>query len=306
MLLGAPMRDQLDHLPPSKQRELAHVVRVLFEEFEAVHARGNQKWAKQGRIFKVVLYGSYARGDWVDDPVGGYKSDYDILIVVSDDRLTEFEFWSPAEDRLMRDMTINEALSAPVNFIVHSLNEVNAQLERGRPFFIDIIEQGVALYEAEGFPFAHPRTLPPEEARLEAQNYFEKWFPSADAFLASAAFLTDRGDTNEAAFNLHQAAERLYHCTLLVLTLYSPKSHRLNFLRSHCEELAPELIAAWPRDDKFSRRCLELLRQAYVNARYSPHYEISDQELRWLGERVSVLQGLVREVCDRRLGIPAP
>ena len=298
------MRDVLDHLPQSKQRELAYVVRVLFEEFEAVHARGNSKWAKQGRIFKIVLYGSYARGDWVDDPIGGYKSDYDILIVVSDDRLGDFEFWSPAEDRLMRDLTINNALTAPVNFIVHTLNDVNAQLERGRPFFIDIVEQGMALYEADGFPFAQPRKLPPEEALAEARAYFEKWFPSAVMFTQTADFAISKGGRNEAAFLLHQATERLFHSVLLTLTLYSPKSHRLNFLRSHCEEIAPELIAAWPRDDKVSRRCFDLLRQAYVNARYSPHYEISAEEVRWLGERVGTLQALVREVCERRIASP--
>ena len=37
------MRDQLDHLPAAKQRELAHVVRVLFEDFEAAHALGTPK-----------------------------------------------------------------------------------------------------------------------------------------------------------------------------------------------------------------------------------------------------------------------
>lgn len=291
----------LDHLPASRQRELAHVARVLCEEFEAAHALGTKTWKKAGRIFKIVLYGSFARGDWVDDPVGGYHSDYDILVVVNDERLTEFEYWSAAEDRLMRDATITKALSAPVNFIVHSLSDVNAQLEKGRPFFKDIVSQGIALCEAEGFPFAQPRDLPPEEAKAEALRHFEKWFPSADAFLASARFLIERGDKNEAAFNLHQSVERFYHCALLVLTLYSPKSHKLNFLRSHAEEIAPELIAAWPRSDKFSRRCFELLRQAYVNARYSPHYEISDDELRWLAERVAALQELVREVCERRL-----
>ncbi|MFD2428279.1 hypothetical protein ACFSUK_08875 [Sphingobium scionense] len=49
-----------------------------------------------------MLYGSYARGGWVDDPVGGYKSDYDLLIVVNDEHLVDFEFWSGADDRLMR------------------------------------------------------------------------------------------------------------------------------------------------------------------------------------------------------------
>ncbi|WP_186402466.1 HEPN domain-containing protein [Sphingopyxis sp. P1IMeth2] len=291
------MRTGLDHLPASKQRELADVVRILFEEFETAHARGTQDWNRKGRIFKIVLYGSYARGDWVDDPVGGYQSDYDILVVVNYERLTEFEHWSAAEDRLMREVTISHSLTAPVSFIVHSLNDVNAQLERGRPFFIDIVEQGIALYEAEGYEFAQPRNLPADEARIEAQKHFESWLESATAFAASAKFLVERGNFNEAAFNYHQATERLYHCTLLVLSLYSPKSHRLNFLRSQCEQIAPALIEAWPRHDKFSRRCFELLRLAYVNARYSPHYKITAEELNWIGDRVAVLEGLVETIC---------
>lgn len=100
----------LDHLPASRQCELAHVARVLCEEFEAAHALGAEAWKKAGRIFKIVLYGSFARGDWVDDPVGGCQFDYDNLIVVNDERLTEFECWSAAEDRLMRDATITKAL----------------------------------------------------------------------------------------------------------------------------------------------------------------------------------------------------
>jgi len=88
---------------------------------------------------------------------------------------------------------------------------------------------------------------------------------------------------------------------LLVLTLYSPKSHRLNFLRSQAEQLVPELATVWPRKHRFPRRCFELLRQAYVNARYSPHYEITAEELAWIGEQVAQLQDLVRIACEARL-----
>ncbi|WP_109806786.1 HEPN domain-containing protein [Sphingosinithalassobacter portus] len=300
------MKTDLDHLPSSKQRELQHVVRVLFEEFEREIGLATQPWKKRGRILKVILYGSYARGDWVDDPAGGYKSDYDILVVVNDAKLTDpIEYWGKADDRLMRDATINEALSAPVNFIVHDLADVNNQLIHGRPFFVDIAEQGIALYQAEGAELATPRILPPEDARAEAEKHFERWFSIAQRSMATFKLQRAEGDDqywrNKAVFELHQAAEQLYHCTLLTLTLYSPKSHKLNFLRSHAEEVAPELIAAWPRADKFSRRCFELLRQAYVNARYSPHYEISGEELRWLGERVAELQTLVKSVCEKRL-----
>jgi predicted nucleotidyltransferase len=295
------MRNDLDHLPQTKQQELAHVVRVLFEAFEAAQTRRNQKWNKQARILKLVLYGSYARGGWVDDPISGYTSDYDILIVVNDEHLVDFEYWSAAEDRLMRDMTITGTLSAPVNFIVHSLSDVNRQLEKGRPFFIDIVRDGIPLYEAEGFGLALPRELPPEEARNEAQKHFDNWFPKISSAVRGAARYLEDGEANDAAFTLHQAVERAYHCTLLTLTLYSPKSHKLNFLRGHAEAIAPALIEAWPRDDKFSRRCFELLRQAYVNARYSEQYSVSDEELNWLGERVAILQQLVKQVCEQRL-----
>lgn len=295
----------LDHLPPSKQRELAHIVRVLFEEFEAATRKSNGI-GKQARLLKVILYGSYARGDWVDDAVGRYHSDYDILLVVSHEKLTDLvDYRSAAEDRLMREVTITRTISAPVNFIVHTLKDVNRQLEKGRPFFIDIVRQGIALYEAEGFCFHDPRELPLEEARAEAQRYFDDWFPSASRRLELAQTAASKDYRKEAAFDFHQTTERLYHCVLLVLTLYSPKSHKLNFLRSHCEEIAPELIAAWPREDKFSRRCFELLRLAYVNARYSPEYKLTDEEMRWIGEHVALLETLVKRVCERRLAEPA-
>lgn len=296
------MRTDLDHLPISKQRELEHVVRVLFEEFEAALKSATQPWKKAGRILKIVLYGSYARGDWVEDPVGGYTSDYDILIVVNDERLTDpVDYWSAADDRLMRELTIAKTLSAPVNFIVHSLTDVNQQLERGRPFFIDIVKQGTALYEADGFAFATPRDLPPEEAKAEAQKHFDYWFPLSVHALKLAHASVGNEVPRDAAFMLHQAAERAYHCVLLVLTLYSPKSHKLNFLRSLAEDVEPRLIEAWPRLAKLERRCFELLRQAYVNARYSPQYAITREELAWLSERVSALQELVQTACEERL-----
>ncbi|WP_066826816.1 HEPN domain-containing protein [Sphingomonas mali] len=296
------MRTDLDHLPDRKRRDLERIVQILFAEFEDATALATQKWKKQGRILKVILYGSYARGDWVEDPVGGYYSDYDILVVVNDKRLTDpVEYWAKADDHFLREVTISKRISAPVTFIVHSLNEVNEHLSHGRPFFIDAIEQGIVLYEAEGYPFAAPRPLSKRAAQAEAQRYFDEWFPSATKRLHIAKFDIEQGYLKDAAFDLHQAAERFYHCVLLTLSLYSPKSHKLNFLRSQAEPLVLDLIQVWPRDTKFGRRCFELLQQAYVNARYSPHYKITPEELEWLAERIELLQTLVKEACEKRL-----
>lgn len=197
-------------------------------------------------------------------------------------------------------------IRTPVNFIVHSLTDVNAQLRRGRPFFVDIAKDGIALYEAPDHPFDQPKRLPPEVALTEAKSYFDEWFPSTGYAIERALKSLADHQPKFAAFDLHQATERLYHCTLLVLTLYSPKSHKLNVLRSQAESIAPSLIEAWPRDSRFAQRSFELLRRAYVDARYSPHYKITDEELAWLVERVTILQTLVCEVCEARLAEPLP
>jgi predicted nucleotidyltransferase/HEPN domain-containing protein len=296
------MRTSLDHLPEAKRRELARVVEILFAEFEDVVAGATMPHKRQGRILKIVLFGSHARGDWVNDPDGGYVSDYDLLVVVNHEKLTQvLEYWTKAEDHLMREYAIAHRLTAPVNFIVHSLTDVNKKLTKGRPFFVDIARDGIALYESPNSSFDQPEALSADEALREAQDNFEDWFQSACRFFTNANDNIGHGWSKEAAFLLHQATERLYHCVLLVLTLYSHKSHRLNILRSQSEQHDARLAAAWPRDTKFQQRCFELLRRAYVDARYSPHYQISAEELAWLAERITLLQDLVRAVCEEHL-----
>ena len=296
------MKTSLDHLPESKQRELARVVEILFAEFEERLADGKAERHKTGRILKIILFGSYARGGWVEDPEGGYVSDYDILVIVNHEELTEVqEYWVKAEDHLVREYAIGHKLTAPVNFIVHSLTDVNKRLKLGKYFFTDIIKDGIALYEAPNHPFDRPKKLKPEEALKEAESYLSDWLPSGEYAMQRAVNSISDGQPKYAAFDYHQATERLYHCLLLVLNLYSPKSHKLNFLRSQAEQLDARLIEAWPRSTKFEQRCFDLLRRAYVDARYSPHYRIAPEELAWLGERVAVLHELVGRICEERI-----
>ena len=73
----------------------------------------------------------------------------------------------------------------------------------------------------------------------------------------------------------------------MVGTLHTPKTHNLNRLRSEAEKLDGRLKAVWPNETKFERRCYELLRSAYVKARYSRHYKITAEELAWLLSRLN-------------------
>jgi HEPN domain-containing protein len=178
---------------------------------------------------------------------------------------------------------------------------VNEKLRLGRYFFIDIVRDGILLFEEPGHPFAEPKPLSPVEALRETQDYFEEWFESAAGFQRNASYAIRDKDNKLAAFLFHQATERYYHCLFLVKTLYSPKTHNLNQLRQLAEAMEPRLKEVWPRSTKFERRCYELLREAYVKARYSREYRISDEQLAWLVSRVERLQSMVRELCELRI-----
>lgn len=296
------MKTSLDHLPEGKRRELEFVVDVIREGFAASLAHRTAPRLRVGKLLKVVLFGSYARGDWVEDPVGRYFSDFDLLVVVNHEDLTDVsEFWSKTEDRLVEEVSAGTKLRTPVSVIYHSLGEVNEKLGLGRYFFMDIVREGIVLFEEPGYPFAEPRPLSPEEALRETRDYYDEWFGSAGEFLDDFRGNLAKGRLKKAAFELHQATERFYHCVFLVRTLYSPKTHSLNRLRKLAEELEARLVEVWPIDTKFQRRSYELLRAAYVKARYSRHYRITAEELEWLGSRVELLQSLIRAVCEDRI-----
>ncbi len=298
------MRTDLDHLPPAKQRELERVVQILFEEFRDATAIATVDWKRQARILKVILYGSYARGGWVDEPhtAKGYQSDFDLLIIVNHEKLTDrAAFWSTAEDRLNRELAVTKTLRTPVNFIVHTLHEVNDGLAHGRYFFMDVARDGIALYESDGTELHEPKPKTPQQALAMAQEYFSEWFPASMQRFELAKLGMERGFLKPAAFDLHQTSEFLYHCVLLVCTFYTPHVHNLGFLRTQAERIDPRLIGAWPRDTRADRGRFEKLKEAYVKARYSKHYRISVEDLTWLSEHVEALGQAVQIICEEHI-----
>jgi len=300
------VKSDLDHLPQKQQDELSRVRQILLSEFEIARdsgGGGTQPWRRNGHIQKIILFGSYAREDWVDEPENGYMSDFDLLIVVSDEKLCDIaSYWWVAEDKILNDPGIGRN----VNIIVHDLAEVNEALGRGEYFWTDIVKDGVALYEVPGHPFAVPKPMSAGDAALMAARYLDSWHSSTKRFLKLAATSLLESETDpewrkNAAFNLHQAVETAYACVLLVHTFYFPRSHNIKFLRSLAENIDRRLIGAWPREQKLDRRRFELLKRAYVEARYSDQYDVTVEDLLALTEAASKLNERVGVVCQERL-----
>ncbi|MBO9695917.1 MAG: HEPN domain-containing protein [Sphingopyxis sp.] len=292
------MKMEIDHLPARQQGELERIKTVLMEEFARSIERATKDGKRNGKILKIILFGSYARSDWVDEPENGYQSDFDLLVIVSHEDLTDVaDHWYIAEDKILHDPSIGRTL----NIIVHTLSEVNRALSRGEYFWVDILRDGILLYDLPNHALAAPKPLTAADAYEMAAGYFSTHLKKVDSALKIARFALDEDEKNDAAFLLHQAVERAYACYLLTNTFYFPRSHNIKFLRSLAEDREPRLVEAWPRDSKLDRRRFELLKRAYVEARYSPNYEISADDLEALAASATDLRNIVERLCRERL-----
>ncbi|GES41171.1 hypothetical protein RsS62_04230 [Rhizobium dioscoreae] len=156
------LTERLSHLPENRRRELERIARILFGEFEDVQKSRLSDTEKGGRILKLLLFGPFARCDWVEDRENDGRSEYNLLVVVTTETFADPSFWYRGIDRFLRELTVTRHLATPVNFIVHSVTDLNKQLAYGWPFFVDIARDGILLYETPGLPRAKPKPQDPE------------------------------------------------------------------------------------------------------------------------------------------------
>ena len=280
------MKTSLEILPKDKQEELHRVVEIIREEFKPE---------------MIILFGSHARGNWVEDAYIGedgnyykYRSDFDIYVLMRGGKNAR----QVNRRKSMRDKFRAE-ITTPVQVISDSVNFFNGHLKEAQYFFTDIKKEGILLYDSGNFKLGETRELTLEQRIKKAEEDFEFWYELANRFFKH--FQDDFNDNyyGIGAFELHQAVEHFYSTILLVLTNYKPKGHDLDEYGGLAASQEPILVTIFPRDTKEQERRFELLQKAYVNARYNKNYKITKEDLEWLAERVKKLKALTEEVCKK-------
>jgi predicted nucleotidyltransferase/HEPN domain-containing protein len=283
------MKKSLSHLPKHKRDELKTLTEVITERVDADF---------------VILFGSYARGDWVEDRSIGddgilyeYKSDYDILVVARNPRRYEYNDSPEKIDRKAKALGVRTDLS----LIFHSVAEFKKAVNKGKYFFVDVVKDGIMLYSSGRVALPEIKELSPEERKHYAQMDFDNWFESANDFLFGFEKYIEVKKYKIAAFNLHQATERFYTTVLLTFSSYKPKLHDLEKLGIRVQAFCPELKDIFPQETQKEKDLFDLLKRAYVEARYSMSYEITKQELEYLAKRVIKLRDLTEKLCKEKI-----
>ncbi len=289
------MKRSIKHLPKEKQQELQEIVVFL---------------TKHITTEMIILFGSYARGDWVEDKyvengtTYEYKSDYDLLIVV--DNETKAHHNNRFASKLKRKITRNTGIEMLVNVIYHGIDYLNSEIENGNYFFTDILKEGRRLYHSRKYVLSKPKSLSVKARINKAELYFKQWFENASVFFEDyeANFQKrNKGQVylNKAAFELHQATERYFMTILLVLTDYKPKIHDLEELDIMVSKLDARLKTVFPRKTEKQERLFILLKKAYIDARYKMEYSVKKEELEYLSERIEKLKILTEKICAEKI-----
>ena len=157
------------------------------------------------------------------------------------------------------------------------------------------------LYSSGRVPLPEIKELSVRERKYYAQKDFDNWFESAENFYGLYKHALDNKIYKEATFLLHQAAERFYTTISLTFTGYKPKLHDLEKLGVRAQTLNDEFKDIFPRETQKERDLFDLLKRAYVEARYNMEYEITKEELEYLAERVKLLQATAEKVCKEKI-----
>ena len=284
------MRKSLAHLPEHKRAELKRITRIIRKQFPSAH--------------KIILFGSYARGEWVEDIYTEghityeYISDFDILVLTRLKKTANnFSKQNSVDDLILQ----HKAIKTPVSVIYHSIGQVNHQLKEGRYFFSDIKKEGILLYDSGKLKLGRIRKPSPAKRKQIAQEDFKEWFASARGFYDNYKFNLDKRRYKIAAFELHQATERFYSTTLLVFTGYKGKRHNIEKLGRQVSGYETAFLKVFPRATAEQDENFKLLKKAYIDARYKKDYKITKKQLEYLAKRVKLLQRLTKKICKEKI-----
>ena len=292
------MKTSINYLPEQKRDELRRIVKCVLEVLPGCEM--------------IILYGSYARNTYVDyDQRIEYgirtcfMSDYDILVVTN----TRFQrhvishILSKATYNYYKGMNRNE--STTVQFIDESIDDLNKAIDKNRYFYTDIKREGIMLYNSGRYKLARRRKQNYREIKELAEEYYNERFERGNEFLLGAIFYNEQGLHKMASFNLHQACENYYNSIILTFTLYSPKEHSLIKLSARAKTHSLESSKAFPRNTEEEKRLFDLLQDAYVQARYSLHFRITQEDIEALIPKVELLRDIARQCCEERIKVYA-
>lgn len=298
------LNHSLDHVPVAIQGQIQAALKLIEAEFA-------------DQLAMVWLFGSYARGDFINDKrvneegmLTEYQSDIDILLIL---KAALEKGRTNQNDRILKKIsnkvktfavTLHEAFSgssSPSFHLIHeSLERFNDALNHSEYFYLDVVNEGIVLLDRlqdHKADMAQPQQMSAEKRREYGIRYFETLFEQITEFQQSFEFHYQRQHKGLAMFTLHQLCEHLFKVYLLVKTHYKPRTHRLWDLRKTVRTLDSEIVNLFPYENEVDKKQFAFLCDAYVDSRYKTEYKVDPVVLDALADKAQAFQHWVYQQC---------
>ncbi len=295
------MKTSLTHLPPDKRSYVQEVANIIIEEITK---------SKKGLAY-LILFGGYARGDWVyergydieEKHDYSYISDLDILIVTEKECEDNSAIIRKTKRKLSDLRNFSSSKLPDVSIIVHTVEYFNYMLSDNGYFFKDIKKEGKLLYDSGQYPMASPKKFTSAERKAKAIENYEEYFGRAEIFLARARSGPNDSvpDRNINAFMLHQACENAFVASSLVFKDDRRKFHDLNKLEKEVAPLEPTFLRSFPKETEREEYIFKLILKAYIDGRYKKYYQVTEEELAEMATMVKNFHKLVKKLCKEKI-----
>ncbi len=288
------MKRSLTHLPSGRRHDLALLAELARAEIPGLEM--------------VILFGSYARGNYVTLDVREeygvttvFKSDYDLLLITRQRVKGGWTHFERIVDGFYKIRGKSEDFYTHPELVYMTISEFNSGIAKARPFYTDIKREGIILYDSKELKLARRRKLDYVQIAEIAQEYFDEKSHNGGLFLDQCKDLYNKKEFVMASFMLHQATENLFATTILVNTLYCEKLHNLKMLIEKVNSVKAQARKIFPYNTPEEERLFDLLTDAYVQARYNKDFRVTREDLDALIPKVEQLREITEKECRERI-----
>lgn len=281
------LKQILSHLPAERISDLEQIV---------------QKIVDTHRVDIIVLFGSFARGDFKTErgATQGKKSDFDILIV-TEDNARKKQVVAKLRNAF-KDMEI------VVQTLVVTIGVVNKALEENQYFYSDIKKEGIELFNSGRYDFASFKGLTATRRREIAEYDFKEWFEQAKGFWEDFEHNYGKIDRDnlylrKCSFHLQQCIEMCYTAIEMVFSDYNPHEHNLFVLRDRCVRFHKRLKGVFNYEDETQAKLFDQLNYAYIGGRYRNEVEfpVDMEKIGFWKQETEAFLKLTEEICSERI-----
>jgi len=234
------------------------------------------------KIYMLRNNGTAATGGFID-----------LLIVISGKNNVPFTEIEPIlEIAYLRDQRVSCSL--------HGEGNVIEGLRNGHVFYsLNCIPENLVYDDKVAvYPSTTPEAM--QELKQRVKEQFMLSLEKAVAFNESAAYLHENNPSHIIGFLLHQAVELTYRGILQSLNGYDKRTHEIRSLKKHVRRCTPQLNNIFTDDTDEEKRLLDILENAYLKARYDNQYNIPDDDLSKLFDKVIRLQEAAKKIVEEK------